>query len=137
VSDRAPYGVHQIQLAADAVRPRRRIRVLEVRHEHVRARVERVDDHLAVDGTGDFDAAIDEIRLRRRDLPIAAPHVLGLIEEPRLHPGVVPRLNRLAALEQLFYSGTESTGEIFDKGQGWAGEDAFAPLDRRARGANS
>ena len=45
----------------DEVVPGRRGRVLEVRHEDVRARVERVDDHLAVDRPGDLDAAIEEV----------------------------------------------------------------------------
>ena len=62
VADGAADGVRQVDLALDQVVPRRRGRVLEVRHEDVRARVERVDDHLAVDRAGDLDAAIERGR---------------------------------------------------------------------------
>ena len=48
--DRPLDGVDEVRLALDAVRPRGRVRVLEVGHEDLRARVERVDHHLAVDG---------------------------------------------------------------------------------------
>jgi hypothetical protein len=49
VVDAPADRVAQVDLALDVVVPARRVRVLEVRHEHVRARVERVDDHLAVE----------------------------------------------------------------------------------------
>src|SRR3546814_2726433 len=45
--------VAQVELALDQVVPGRRRRVLEVRHEDAGAAVQRVDDHLAVDGAGD------------------------------------------------------------------------------------
>jgi DNA-binding transcriptional LysR family regulator len=47
--------------------PSRAERVLEVGHEHLRAGVQRVDDHLALDRAGDLDAAV----LQRR--PGSAP----------------------------------------------------------------
>ena len=47
VLDRAANRVGEVHLAADHVRPGRRVGVLEVRHEARRARVQRVDDHLA------------------------------------------------------------------------------------------
>ena len=46
-------------------------RVLEVGHEDARARVERVDHHLALDRPGDLDAPVVEVRGRRRDAPVA------------------------------------------------------------------
>ena len=60
--DRAAHRVAQIELPFDVVRPRRRVRVFEVRHEDVRAGVQRVDDHLAIDRPGDLDAAVDADR---------------------------------------------------------------------------
>jgi hypothetical protein len=45
-------------------------RVLEVGHEHLRAGVQRVDDHLALDRPGDLDAAILQRGRYRRDLPV-------------------------------------------------------------------
>ena len=47
--DRLPHRVAHVSLAVDDVGPRRRARVLEVGHEDLRARVERVDHHLALD----------------------------------------------------------------------------------------
>ena len=66
--DAAADRVAQVDVALDVVVPARRVRVLEVGHEHLRARVERVDDHLAIDRPGDLDAAIGDvgaIRARR------------------------------------------------------------------------
>ena len=56
--DRALDRVGQVDLALDDVGPRRRQRVLEVGHEPARARVQRVDDHLAVDRAGDLHAPV-------------------------------------------------------------------------------
>jgi hypothetical protein len=61
VLDHATHGVAQVDLALDHVRPGRRAGVLEVGHERVRARVQRVDDHLALDGSGDLDDQGPEI----------------------------------------------------------------------------
>jgi hypothetical protein len=47
--------------------------VLEIRHEHVRARVQRVDDHLAIHRSGDFYAPVEQIRGDRRHLPFRLP----------------------------------------------------------------
>ena len=66
-------GVGQVPLSLDAVLPGRRVRVLEVRHEDLGARVERVDHHLPVDGAGDLDAAVGDLVRERRDPPVAAP----------------------------------------------------------------
>ena len=48
----------------DHVRARRRVRVLEVRHEPLRARVQRVDDHLARRRPGDLHAPVQVGRMR-------------------------------------------------------------------------
>ena len=73
VVDRPVDGVAEVALTLDAVRPRRRVGVLEVGHEDARAGVQRVDDHLPVDRTGDLHAAVVELRRNRRDLPLAPP----------------------------------------------------------------
>ena len=57
--------VAQVDLAVDDVVPGRRERVLAVRHEHFRARVQRIDDHLAIGRTGDLDAPILQVRRDR------------------------------------------------------------------------
>ena len=50
------------------------MRVLKIRHETIRAAVERVDDHLAVNGAGDLHAPILQIRRHRIHAPIAFAH---------------------------------------------------------------
>ena len=65
--DRPLERVREVPLPLDAVLPRRRVRVLEVGHEDLRARVERVDHHLAVDRARDLDAAIGDLVRERRD----------------------------------------------------------------------
>ena len=101
--DRAVERVRQVDLALDAVLPGRRVRVLEVGHEHLRARVERVDHHLPVDRAGDLDAAVLQLGRDRRDAPVALADLLRLGEEvgqlavaQPLRP-LVPRVEQLAA----------------------------------------
>jgi hypothetical protein len=60
--ERAADGVDERRLSGDDVGPGRRERVLEVGHEHARPRVERVDHHLGLGGTGDLDAPVIEGR---------------------------------------------------------------------------
>ena len=64
-------AVLQVGLALDHVGEHRRGGVLEIGHEHLRAGIERVDDHLAVDRAGDLDPAVEEVGGDRRDLPVA------------------------------------------------------------------
>ncbi len=45
------------------------------------AGVQRVDDHLAVGGTGDLHAAVLHVGGRLGDLPVALAHLAGLVEE--------------------------------------------------------
>ena len=73
VPNRSPNRVPQIVLAFNIVIPGRRIRVLEVGHENVGSRVQRVDDHLAIDWPGNFHAAIAQIPRYRSHSPIALP----------------------------------------------------------------
>ena len=80
--DRPLDRVREVLLAADDVLPRRRVRVLEVGHVDPRARVERVDDHLAVAGrAGDLDAAVLEIGRDGRDAPVALANRARRLEE--------------------------------------------------------
>jgi hypothetical protein len=53
--------VHQVGLALDHVGPGRRIRILEIGHEDFGARIEGIDDHLAVGRSGDLDAPVFKV----------------------------------------------------------------------------
>ena len=81
--DLATHRVGQVDLPFHHQVPGRRGGVLEVRHEALRAGVQRVDDHLAIDRPGDLDAAVEQIRRDARDLPLAVADLLGLLEEAR------------------------------------------------------
>ena len=72
-----------ILLAFDHVARGGRVGVFEIRHEHVRAGIQGVDDHLAVGGAGDFGAAIVEIGRDGRDGPVGFADLRGFGQEIR------------------------------------------------------
>ncbi len=105
--DRALDRVAQVALALDEVLPGRRAGVLEVGHEHVRAGVERVDDHLPIHGARDLDPAVLQVRRDRRRRPGAAAHGGGLGQEVGLPAGVEIRLHLATPIEQGAAAGSE------------------------------
>src|SRR5260370_1189822 len=66
VRDGAPDGITQVDLAFKQVAPNGRAGVLEVGHEYLGARVKSVDDHFAIDGSGDLHAAVQDVSGQRR-----------------------------------------------------------------------
>ena len=116
--DGAADRVAQVDLAFDHVVPGRGIRVLEVRHEDIRARVERIDHHLAVGRAGDFDAAVLQVLGRGGDFPAAFAYGLRLGQEVRQLAGVELSLALRAAAEQLAPPGLELARELCDELQG-------------------
>ena len=101
VGDLAADGILQVLLADDVVLPGRRVGVLEIRHEDVRARVEPVDHHLAVHRARDLDPPVAQVGRDRRDGPRALAYVLRLGQEIGQAAGVELRLPRATPLEQL------------------------------------
>ena len=75
---RPTHRVDEVCLSLDHILPRRRECVLEIRHEDFRSRVERVDHHLSIDGSGDLDPPVVEIRRCARHTPLALSHRLGV-----------------------------------------------------------
>ncbi len=112
--DRPPDGVHEVGLTPHHVLPRRGGGVLEVGHEDPGSRVERVDHHhhLAVDGAGDLDAAVHEIRGRANDRPVGRSHPGGLVEESRHLARVDAALPGGARREELGTRLAEGTVEF-------------------------
>src|ERR1700721_2792880 len=81
--------------------PRGRIRIFEVGHEDLRAGIERVDDHLSIHGSGNFDATIKNVSREGRDRPCGvADSFLRLREKVRLLPSVKFALALLTRAEQ-------------------------------------
>ncbi len=115
--DRTADGVAEVVLPVDQVVPGGAVGVFEVRHEDARAGVERVDDHLAVGGPGDLDAAIEQVLGQRRNGPVASAHLGGLGEEVRTLAGVEPGLALATAREQLPDPRAERAREIGDEGE--------------------
>jgi hypothetical protein len=131
--DLAADGVVQVELAVDHVVPGRRGGVLEVGHVGPHVRVEGVDDHLAVDGAGDLDAAVDQARGRKRALPdIALADVLGLGQKIGQDAAVELGLADHAALEELLAAGVEGAVQQREEDGGIFGQDLFGFVVERA-----
>ncbi len=99
--DGAPHGIAEVELPLEIVAPGGGVRVLEIRHEDPRARVQRVDDHFAVHGAGNLDAAVQQVSGNRRDGPVRLAHRTRLWQEFGALAGVETSLARHAAREQL------------------------------------
>ena len=124
--DRAVERVREVDLALDAVLPGRRVRVLEVGHEHLRARVERVDHHLPVDRAGDLDAAVLQLGRDRRDAPVALADLLRLGEEVGQLAVAQPLRPLVPRVEQLAPPRAEPALELGEEVDRVGGEDALA-----------
>ncbi len=99
------------------------LRVLEVRHEHPGARVERVDHHLAVDRARDLDAAVGDLVGERRDAPVALAHLGRLRQEVRQLAGVQAAEPLCPPREQLLAAGAELALQRRQELDGRVGED--------------
>ncbi len=121
--DPAPDRVAQVDVALDIVVPPGRVGVLEVGHEDAGARIERVDDHLAVDRPGDLDAAVDDVGRHRRARPVAFADRVRLGEEVGQLAGIELGLPLRAAREQLHAPVAERALQFGGEGDGLGGQD--------------
>ena len=107
--NRALDGVDQIDLAVDHVLPRWRVGVLEVGHVHVGARVEGVDQHLAIGRAGQLNPAPLQVGVRYwGDFPVAVAGLAGLGQEV----GQLARLQPYLAFTASFEQGLASRVEL-------------------------
>ncbi len=128
----AAQEVAQRQLPLDDVRPGGARGVLLVGEPHLRARVQRVDRHLAVGRTGDLDAAVLEARPRAGDAPrrvVADP--LGLGQELRV--AAVRRVDpRLQAHREQFVPGVrEAVVQLGEERERLGRQDLVVALAER------
>ena len=122
--DGAAHGVAQVDLPEDRVVPGGGVGVLEVRHEHLGARVQRVDDHLAVHGARDLHAAVLQVVRQRGDLPRrVVADVLGLGQEVRALARLECALAGGTGREQLLAPVVELALEAGYERQRLRGED--------------
>ena len=123
VVDPAADRIAQIDVALEVVVPLRRVRVLEVGHEHARAGVERIDDHLAVDRSGDLDAAIHDVGRDRCAGPVAFADRTRLGEEIRQGSRVEFSLAPRPACQQFRASATECALQLGRERDGFGCQD--------------
>ena len=119
-------------MAFDVVRPRRRVRVFEVGHEDAGAGVERVDDHLPLDRSGDLDAAVEQVVRDRRDGPVAFADLARLGEKVRKLAGIEASLALFALRQQLLAARAELTLQRSDELEHLGGQDHL-PLGANRR----
>ena len=106
--DGAVDGVDQVDLTLDHVLPGRRVGVLEVGHVDVRARVEGVDEHLALGRPGQLHPALLEVgRGDGRDAPVARSHGGGFRRKVRQLARVEAGLAFVPRLKQRLTRGVE------------------------------
>ena len=75
-------------------------------------RVERVDDHLSIDGPGDLDAAVKQISRNRRNPPVALPDAPGLFQKIGQPAGVEPGLDLRPPGQKLSPPAVESAVQL-------------------------
>src|SRR5215469_645346 len=80
-ADRAFDSIPKIGLTLKVIHPGRRIGILKVSHEYICARVERVDNHLAIGRSGNLHAPVQQVMRDRCDLPIALTNICGIRKE--------------------------------------------------------
>ncbi len=130
--DRALDRVGEVHVALDHVAPGRRVRVLEVRHEAARARVERVDHHLALGRAGDLHAPVLQVGRRRGHAPVALAHRGRLLEEVELRAGLELGHALRAPAQQVAARASEAALQPLHEGQRVVGQHlCHAALDGR------
>ncbi len=127
--ERAAHGVDQGGLTGDDVGPGRRQRVLEIGHEDAGARVERVDHHLGLGGTGDLHPTVVEVGRRGRDGPVALADLARSGEEVRQDAGIQLGLALLAAAQQVQPDRPEPALQVGDERERVIGQDALGARD--------
>ena len=118
--------VAQVLLPLHHVGPRRRAGILEVRHEHLRAGVERVDHHLAVHGPGDLHPPVVQVGRGWRDRPLRGSHAgRGRREVERRARRMVRELltPRRSGGQQLLAARVEPAMEVGHEAERPGGED--------------
>lgn len=114
--DGARDRVAQVHLAVEAVAIGGAVGVLEVRHEDVGARVQRVDDHLPVHRTGDLHAAVEDRSGQRGALPLTRADGSRLGEEAEQLARLQTRVALATRRQTLGHRGSEPAHQARDEG---------------------
>src|SRR5712691_3795696 len=117
------YRVAQVDLSLNDVLPSGAAGILEISHEHVGAGIKRVDNHLALDRSGDLHAAVLQVARRWRDAPVAFPDMLSLQQKIRTLACIEFRLAGNARLHQFTAPAFKFAYQLGHKMQGLRRED--------------
>ncbi len=132
VADVAADGIAEIDLAGEIVLPGGGVGVFEIGHEDVGAGIEGVDDHLAVDGAGDLDAAVHQIARDGSGFPVGFADGFGFGEKGRELAGVDGFLAHDAFFEKFAAPGVEAVVQFDEEGDGLRREDFFKGRGERS-----
>ena len=103
-----------------------RVGVFKIGHKDFGAAVERVDDHFAICGTGDFHAAVLQVSRRRRDAPTQVfTDGGGFRQEVRHVTRIDIGLPGFAGLQKRVAADGELAREIGEEGDGVRCQDRF------------
>ena len=127
----APHRVEQVQLAIDDVPPGGRVRVLEIRHEHLGSRVQGIDHHLPVGWPGNLDPAIAQVRRERSDLPRALADGRGLRKKVEGVALIDPSLALGPTSQEVLTRPIKVSMQVREELEGFASEErGVAPNER-------
>ncbi|KAI3485184.1 hypothetical protein L1887_51469 [Cichorium endivia] len=122
--DAAVDGGAHVDLAVHQVGPGGRGRVLKVGHVGVGTRVERVDHHLAVDGTGDLHTSVTQTGCGGSALPgRVVSDVSGFGEKVGQRAAVESGLSKLTGLKQRLTGAVKGAVENSEEPESLGGED--------------
>ena len=133
VLDGPPGGIAEVYLAFDHVPPRWRVRIFEIGHERLGARVQGIDHHLPVRWTRDLYPPVHQVVRDGSDPPRVVPHPPGGLREVERHSLIHPRLALSSPTQQVQAGGIEPSVEVRDELERFPREEFEAsPVHRGA-----
>jgi hypothetical protein len=115
VGDGSPHGIAQIDVAVDQIAPGGSVGILEIGHEDARPRIQGVDDHLSINGAGNFDAPVQQVGGQPSHSPVAVADISRLSQEIGAFALIEAPLALLTRREQLAPSRTKTPLKIDNK----------------------
>src|SRR5579885_2035934 len=122
IGNRAIDGIAHVDLSLNGSLPCWGEVIFKVGHEYLRALIQRIDDHVALDRSGDLYAPILQVWRNRRNRPLAIANMLGFGQEIRQIAGIEFGLPPCSSLQQFLASVAESAHQGSDKSQGIGGQ---------------
>src|SRR6185437_12528082 len=131
--NRPSYRVAKIQLAFNEVLPCWGCGVLEVRHENLGATVQRIDDHLAVNRSGNLHAAIKQIFRHRCDRPFRLANLTCFRKKVRALSRVQSFQTVFASFQQLLTTRSKPVLQLCKESDGLRRKYFYVPRIDRLR----